>query len=108
MPVNYPSKIGDIDKLKEEIDSCRPFEENLLAELKKFYRIGFTYSSNALEGNSLTESETKVVIENGLTIGGKSIREHNEALGHSDAYSFLNELAKSDKIAESVITVRVR
>ncbi|MDR2732248.1 MAG: Fic family protein [Fibromonadaceae bacterium] len=101
MPIEYSNKIGEIDKLKEEIDSCRPFDENLLAELKKFYRIGFTYSSNALEGNSLTESETKVVVENGLTIGGKSIREHNEALGHSDAYSLLNELAKNNTIAES-------
>jgi hypothetical protein len=56
MPINYQSKISDVDKLKEEINSFRPFGENLLAELKRFYRIGFTYSSNALEGNSLTES----------------------------------------------------
>ncbi len=103
MPAKYLNKTGEVDKLKQEIDSYRPFEENLLLELKQFYRIGFTYSSNALEGNSLTESETKVVIENGLTIGGKSIREHNEALGHSDAYSFLNELAKNNQIAESDI-----
>jgi len=101
MLVKYQDKIGEVDKLKEEIDSYRPFGENLLVELKKFYRIGFTYSSNALEGNSLTESETKVIIEDGLTIGGKSIREHNEALGHSEAYSFLNELAKNEQITEN-------
>jgi len=66
MPVKYQNKISEVDKLKEEIDSYRHFGENLLAELKKFYRIGFTYASNALEGNSLTESETKVVIEEPL------------------------------------------
>ena len=58
MRPEYQSKIGEVDKLKEEIDSYRPFDKNLLAELKKFYRIGFTYASNALEGNSLTESES--------------------------------------------------
>ena len=101
MLVKYQDKIGEADKLKEEIDSYRPFGENLLVELKQFYRIGFTYASNALEGNSLTESETKVIIEDGFTIGGKSIREHNEALGHSEAYSFLNELAKNEQITEN-------
>ena len=60
-------------------------------------------SSNALEGNSLTESETKVIIEDGLTIGGKTIREHSEVLGHSDAYSFLNTLIKNSMITESNI-----
>jgi Fic family protein len=92
-----------IDELKKEIDSYRPFNKQLLNELQQFYRIGFTYSSNALEGNSLTESETKVIIEDGLTIGGKTIREHSEALGHSDAYTFLNTLTKNKLITESNI-----
>jgi Fic family protein len=94
---------SEIDELKREIDSYRPFNKQLLNELQKFYRIGFTYTSNALEGNSLTESETKVIIEDGLTIGGKTIREHSEALGHSDAYTFLNTLSKNKIITESNI-----
>jgi Fic family protein len=94
---------SEIDELKKEIDSYRPFNKQLLNELQQFYRIGFTYTSNALEGNSLTESETKVIIEDGLTIGGKTIREHSEALGHSDAYTFLNTLSKNKIILESNI-----
>ena len=100
---SYRNRNDEIDVLKKEIDSYRPFKKQLLNELLQFYRIGFTYSSNALEGNSLTESETKVVIEDGLTIGGKTIREHSEALGHSEAYTYLNTLTKKTIITESNI-----
>ena len=62
-----------------------------------------TYSSNALEGNSLTETETKIVIEEGITIGGKSVRDHMEALGHSEAYDLLFRLAKRQEITETDI-----
>ena len=101
--LSYRNRNGEIDILKKEIDSYRPFNKQLLSELQQFYRIGFTYSSNALEGNSLTESETKVIIEDGLTIGGKTIREHSEALGHSEAYTYLNSLTKNNIITESNI-----
>ena len=93
----------EIDNLKKEIDSYRPFKKQLLDELQQFYRIGFTYSSNALEGNSLTETETKIIIEDGLTIGGKTIKEHSEALGHSEAYTYLSTLTKNKTITESNI-----
>jgi len=96
----YNNRNSEIDDLLKEIDSYRPFNKQLLNELQQFYRIGFTYSSNALEGNSLTESETKVIIEDGLTIGGKTIREHSEALGHSEAYTYLNTLIKKNTITE--------
>jgi len=101
--LSYKNKNSEIDDLKKEIDSYRPFNKQLLNELQQFYRIGFTYSSNALEGNSLTESETKVIIEDGLTIGGKTIREHSEVLGHSEAYTYLNTLTKNSIITESNI-----
>jgi len=99
----YQNRNDEIDILKREIDSYRPFDKKLLNYLQQFYRIGFTYSSNALEGNSLTESETKVIIEDGLTIGGKSLKEHYEVLGHSDAYTFLYTLAKNNEISENNI-----
>ena len=101
--MEYKNRNNEIDDLKKEIDSYRPFKKQLLNELQQFYRIGFTYSSNALEGNSLTESETKVIIEDGLTIGGKTIREHAEALGHSEAYTYLNTLTQKNIITESNI-----
>jgi Fic family protein len=97
------NKNSQIDELIKEIDTYRPFNKQLLKELHEFYRISFTYTSNALEGNSLTESETKIIIEDGITIGGKTIKEHNEVLGHNDAYTLLEKLSKSELITESNI-----
>lgn len=95
--MNYQDKLSRIDELKEQIDAYRPIPQHALHQLKEFYRIATTYSSNAIEGNSLTETETKVIIEDGLTIGGKSLREHLEVIGHSDAYTFMWELAQSSR-----------
>ena len=78
--------------------------KNVLEQLKAYYRIGLTYSSNALEGNSLTETETKVVLEDGMTIGGKPLKDHYEAMGHAQAYDLLYQLAKGKKITEKNIT----
>ena len=75
-----------VDALKAAIDVTRPFEGEMLKQLKAYYRVGLTYTSNALEGNSLTEVETKVLLEDGLTVGGKPLRDVLEALGHSLAY----------------------
>lgn len=89
------SKLERIDQLREKIQEMPRLSSAEIAQLRQYYKVGLTYSSNALEGNSLTEIETKVVIEDGITIGGKSVREHFEAIGHSDAVEFLYEAVKS-------------
>ena len=81
----------------------RPFPKETLKSLRDYYRVGLTYTSNALEGNSLTESETKVVIEDGLTIGGKPLRDVYEATGHAKAYDHLYSLVKDNPITEEDI-----
>jgi Fic family protein len=90
-----------IDALKLKIDARRPLDAHLLKQIREYFRIGMTYTSNALEGNSLTETETKIVIEDGMTIGGKPLRDHLEALGHSEAYDLLFRLAKNQDIMEA-------
>src|SRR5579871_1463595 len=85
----FKNRIADIDKIKSEIDQYRPLPPVIIPMLKEYFRIGLTYSSNALEGNTLTETETKVILEDGLTIGGKTLREHFEVVGHSQAYDFM-------------------
>lgn len=62
-----------------------------------------TYTSNALEGNSLTETETKIVLEEGITIGGKRLLDHLEAVGHSDAFDFLLQLLDEKTITQEII-----
>jgi len=99
----YENKLEKIDEIQKKINNFRPLVSQELESLKEYYRIGFTYTSNALEGNSLTETETKIVIEDGITIGGKLLREHFEAVGHSDAYDLLCKLAKKRNITEQNI-----
>lgn len=84
-----------IDSLKSDLDGYRPFSDHVVKQLRDYYRVGLTYTSNAIEGNTLTESETKVIIEDGLTIGGKSLREHFEAIGHAKAYDHIYSLLDS-------------
>ncbi len=98
--MDYTNRIKDIDALKAELDKFRPFDENTVKQLKEYYRISMTYTSNALEGNTLTETETKVILEDGLTIGGHPIREIQETIGHSKAYDFLYNLIKTAEITE--------
>lgn len=83
--------------------AMRPLPKETLKSLRAFYRVGLTYSSNAIEGNSLTETETKVVIEDGLTVGGKPLRDVYEALGHAKAYDRIHSLAKHKVLEESDI-----
>jgi len=91
------------DHYKAQIDMLRPFEGNMLKQIKDYYKIGLTYSSNALEGNSLTETETKVLIEEGLTVGGKPMRDIYEATGHAKAYDYIYTIACSEPISEQHI-----
>lgn len=99
----FKDRTADIDKIKYEIDQYRPLPEYFMPMLKEYFRIGLTYSSNALEGNTLTETETKVILEDGLTIGGKTIKEHFEVVGHSQAYDFMWEKAQGKVFSEDDI-----
>ena len=99
----YEKTVREVDELQKEINTYRPLSRNALKQLREYYRIGLTYSSNALEGNSLTETETKIVLEEGITIGGKPLKDHYEAIGHGEAYDYLFRLSKKKNITEKDI-----
>lgn len=96
-------EFSSCDAYAARIAALRPFPREMLKSLRDYYRVGLTYSSNAIEGNSLTESETKVVIEDGLTIGGKPLKDVYEATGHAKAYDFLYKLTKNEPVSEENI-----
>ena len=88
---------GLLDKIDLNTTLIRehhPLSPDEVKELDTYFRIGTTYSSNALEGNSLTLSETKVLLEDGITVGGKPIRDCYEATGHARAYDYMLEIAR--------------
>jgi Fic family protein len=93
-----------IAALKRELDALRPLSAAALAQLQKHYDVELTFTSNAIEGNTLTLRETAEVIEHGITVGGKSLREHLEALDHYDALLWMRDLASGEaSIGEGVV-----
>ena len=89
-----------LDELKLKLDSFRPLDLSIVKNLHEDLVLRWTYHSNAIEGNTLTLKETKVALE-GITIGGKTLREHFEAINHKDAIYFIEELAqKEDRLSE--------
>ncbi len=90
LPVNFFDKV---DNMKKELDSKRPFPKEMLRTLKESINLEWTYNSNGIEGNTLTLKETQVVLE-GITVGGKTLKEHLEAINHEKAIIYLDDLVK--------------
>jgi len=89
---------------KEQLDQLRPLSSSVIASLQKYYDVELTYTSNAIEGNTLTLRETAEVIEHGITVGGKQLKEHLEAVDHYDALHWMRQLAaQTVPISESVV-----
>lgn len=85
-----------LDSLKKKLDSHRPLNPDVLKSLHEDLILRWTYNSNAIEGNTLTLKETKVALE-GITIGGKTLREHFEAINHRDAILYVEELVRQNE-----------
>ena len=81
----------EIKKFKKIIDNLRPLSQTELKELKKWYDVTYTFHSNAIEGNSLTLAETKIIVEDGLTVEGHPLTEVLEAKNHKEV---IDELIK--------------
>lgn len=92
-----------LNQKKEKLDQARPLPVHAVKSLLNHVLIDWTYNTNAIEGNTLTISETKVVLE-GMTVGGKSMREHLEVINHRDAINFLEEIVeKNEDLSEWAI-----
>lgn len=90
------TQLTKLDALKEKLDSYRPLDQQVVNNLHQNLVLQWTYHSNAIEGNTLTLKETKVALE-GITIGGKTLREHFEAINHRDTIFLVEELVKQQQ-----------
>lgn len=86
------SKLHD---LKKQLDTHVPFSRVLIKNLHEWYKVELTYTSNAIEGNTLTRQETALVVEKGITVQGKSVVEHQEAINHAKAIDYIMMLEKN-------------
>lgn len=93
--------LARVDAGKQLIDRHRPLPPAILSRLRGELIVDWTYNSNGIEGNTLTINETMLVLQDGLTIGRKSLKEHLEAINHRDAIEFVENLAaRSGAITE--------
>lgn len=96
--------IQQIAAKKLRLERLRPVPREALSRLEHYYDVELTYTSNAIEGNTLSPVETTLVIEQGVTISGKPLKDHLEALDHYDAIRYVRELAREQtRITEADI-----
>lgn len=99
----YAERFAEIDALKAELDKRRPLTKGELKRLQEEFLVEYTYHSNAIEGNTLTLQETALVLE-GITIDKKPLKDHLEAIGHKDAFLYVQDLVKKQiPFSESII-----
>ena len=87
-------KVERLTEIKKLIDRAGEMPEALARNLHEWFRVELTYTSNALEGNTLTRRETAMVVEKGITVGGKSLVEHLEATNHAQAFDWIAEKSR--------------
>lgn len=86
----------EIDEKKKILDRKRPLPEHTVKSIRESLMLEWTYNTNAIEGNTLTLLETKVVLE-GITIGGKTLREHLEVINHKDAILYVEDIVRNNE-----------
>ncbi len=90
--------LDQIADLKKSLDSFRPLQGKHIEKLNQYFDEVYTYDSTSIEGNTLTLQETALVLNKGVTIGGKSLREHFEIINHKEAIDYIKELVQNKDV----------
>jgi Fic family protein len=99
--------LKSIEGKKRELDTFRPFPPEIVRKLDEQFTLEWTYNSNAIEGNTLTLQETELVINRGMTIGNKSLKEHFEAINHKNGIQFLYDFIKKRRELDEDIILEI-
>ena len=101
------NKLLAIDELKEQWELKHPLGPSHLKRLREYFDVQYTFESNRIEGNTLSLRETDLIINKGLTIGGKSMQEHLEAVNHAEAIDYVADLvlAKIDLNKRNILDI---
>ena len=104
VPQEYSFLFSRVDAMKMEMSKRRPLTQGELKRRQEEFLVEFIYNSNAIEGNTLTLRETALVLE-GLTIDQKPLKDHLEAVGHRDAFLYVQQIV-ADRLAISEKVIR--
>ncbi|MGL4907785.1 MAG: Fic family protein [Bacteroidales bacterium] len=96
MNIEVNPLLQQADNLKTKLQQTRPLDKDALQKIQQAFEIEYTFESNRIEGNTLTLQETALIVNEGVTIGGKSMREHLEAINHTQAVNFIKDIASND------------
>jgi Fic family protein len=99
--------LKSIEGKKRELDTLRPFSSEIVRKLNEQFTLEWTYHSNAIEGNTLSLRETDLVINRGLTIGNKTLKEHFEAVNHKGGINFLYDFVKKKKELDEAAVLEI-
>lgn len=89
---NLTDLLKECSRLQEVWSSNKPLNQLQLRKMNDYFNLNYTYESNRIEGNTLTLQETFLVVNDGITVGGKSVREHLEVINHTEAIGYLGEI----------------
>lgn len=98
--------LADIKQKLERLNKLRPLTPGEVKRLQEEFMVEFTYNSNAIEGNTLTLKETAMVLE-GMTIDQKPLKDHLEAVGHRDAFLYIEEIANKDEALDEFVIKKI-
>ncbi|HGO5824630.1 TPA: Fic family protein [Mannheimia haemolytica] len=99
----YKNLLDKLDNYKNILDEYRPLNQKVLQQIEQDFLVKYNQQSNAIEGNSLTIFETRVLLESGITANGKPFKDHLDILNHQEAIYYLNDLVKERKILSEAI-----
>ncbi|WP_412465843.1 Fic family protein [Pedobacter sp. KLB.chiD] len=102
---NLEELLPQIERLSEKkarLETSRPLPNSALNRIREDLTLEWTYNSNSIEGNTLSLKETQMVLQEGITVKGKSLREHFEAYNHEKAIDYLYTLVNKDYILRSI------
>ena len=92
LPPKLEALLVTLSKLQQQWQAQKPLEASQLQKLQTYFNLAYTYESNRIEGNTLSLQETNLVVNEGITVGGKTLLEHLEAINHQEAIHFIEQL----------------
>lgn len=92
LPPKLEALLVTLSELQQQWQAQKPLESSQLQKLQTYFNLAYTYESNRIEGNTLSLQETNLVVNEGITVGGKTLQEHLEAINHQEAIHFIEQL----------------
>ena len=100
----FDNELAGLDALRKRLSALRPLNKTEIKRLREDFMVENTYNTNAIEGNSLTLRETALVLMEGMTVAGKPLKDHLEAIGHRNAFEYMISIAGTNEpLMERVI-----